>query len=370
MSELETISSVKSAWRWCARMTARSPHESHRAATPLELFFDLVFVVAIAQAANGLHHAVAEVTSRRGALRLPDGVLRHLVGVDGLHLVCVGVRLRRCAVSIAGVRADRWSIAARGGYHGDVRNADAEHCDGRRLRHHAAGAGRAVAACGGVRSWASNDGTPIRSRHHDHADRVGRHALHPASVGGGIPASCRARCSVPMWAERASPTPWHPHHITERYGLLTLIVLGESILAANSTIQSALAAGAVLSALLAAIVGGSAHRVLDVVDVLRPSRSRSADERSQGVHVGLRSLLRVRVRRGGRCRARGRRGRCHAHFEGRPGGRRRRSRRSSRDVSGVPLGPARPARVSADPIVRPDQRCSFCSRRSRGTRCR
>ena len=42
------------------RMAPRSPHESHRTATPLELFFDLVFVVAIAQAASGLHHAVTE----------------------------------------------------------------------------------------------------------------------------------------------------------------------------------------------------------------------------------------------------------------------------------------------------------------------
>jgi low temperature requirement protein LtrA len=39
-------------------MTARSPHESHRAATPLEILFDLVFVVAIAEAAGGLHHAI------------------------------------------------------------------------------------------------------------------------------------------------------------------------------------------------------------------------------------------------------------------------------------------------------------------------
>ena len=40
-------------------MRARSPHEPHRTATPLELLFDLVFVVAIAQAASGLHHAVS-----------------------------------------------------------------------------------------------------------------------------------------------------------------------------------------------------------------------------------------------------------------------------------------------------------------------
>jgi low temperature requirement protein LtrA len=46
--------------RFVAPMAARSPHEAHRVATPLELFFDLVFVVAIAQAAGGLHHAIAE----------------------------------------------------------------------------------------------------------------------------------------------------------------------------------------------------------------------------------------------------------------------------------------------------------------------
>src|SRR5262245_357148 len=41
-------------------MAPRSPHEAHRVSTPLELFFDLVFVVAIAQAASGMHHAIAE----------------------------------------------------------------------------------------------------------------------------------------------------------------------------------------------------------------------------------------------------------------------------------------------------------------------
>lgn len=41
-------------------MIARSPDEAHRAATPLELFFDLCFVVAIAQCGARLVHAVAE----------------------------------------------------------------------------------------------------------------------------------------------------------------------------------------------------------------------------------------------------------------------------------------------------------------------
>ncbi len=41
-------------------MASRDPDEAHRASTPLELFFDLTFVVAIAQAANSLHHGLAE----------------------------------------------------------------------------------------------------------------------------------------------------------------------------------------------------------------------------------------------------------------------------------------------------------------------
>jgi low temperature requirement protein LtrA len=45
--------------RWIVRMSPRSPDEPHRVATPLELFFDLVFVVAIAQASAALHHGIA-----------------------------------------------------------------------------------------------------------------------------------------------------------------------------------------------------------------------------------------------------------------------------------------------------------------------
>ena len=49
-------------------MRARSPHEPHRVSTPLELLFDLVFVVAIAQAAGGFHHAIAEGHAAQGVV--------------------------------------------------------------------------------------------------------------------------------------------------------------------------------------------------------------------------------------------------------------------------------------------------------------
>jgi hypothetical protein len=61
---------------------------------------------------------------------------------------------------------------------------------------------------------------------------------------------------VPLWAERAGKTSWHPHHIAERYGLLTLIVLGESVLSATEAVQSALEASASSWQLLSLGAGG------------------------------------------------------------------------------------------------------------------
>jgi hypothetical protein len=48
------------AQRWHVPMSGRDPHEAHRAATPLELLFDLCFVVAVAQAPIALHHELAD----------------------------------------------------------------------------------------------------------------------------------------------------------------------------------------------------------------------------------------------------------------------------------------------------------------------
>ena len=48
---------------------------------------------------------------------------------------------------------------------------------------------------------------------------------------------------MPLWAESAGHTTWHPRHIGERYGLFTIIVLGETILAATIGFQVATDAG-------------------------------------------------------------------------------------------------------------------------------
>jgi low temperature requirement protein LtrA len=62
---------------------------------------------------------------------------------------------------------------------------------------------------------------------------------------------------VPAWAERNGATNWHPHHIAERYGLFTIIVLGESVLSATVAIQSSLDAGHKADGLIALAVAGA-----------------------------------------------------------------------------------------------------------------
>jgi low temperature requirement protein LtrA len=61
---------------------------------------------------------------------------------------------------------------------------------------------------------------------------------------------------LPMWAERSGATPWHPHHIAERYGLLTIIVLGEVILAIFLAFQATSDAGDRTSDLVVTGVAG------------------------------------------------------------------------------------------------------------------
>lgn len=55
--------------RLAVPLTGRDPAQHDRGATPLELFFDLVFVVAVALAAEGLHHGVAEAHTVEALVR-------------------------------------------------------------------------------------------------------------------------------------------------------------------------------------------------------------------------------------------------------------------------------------------------------------
>jgi low temperature requirement protein LtrA len=81
----------------------RDPQESHRAATPLDLLFDLVFVVAIASAGQQLHHAMVEGHLLHDLPTYFMVFFCTLVGMDELFLVLqrhnqVRLQLRRISL--------------------------------------------------------------------------------------------------------------------------------------------------------------------------------------------------------------------------------------------------------------------------------
>ena len=61
----------------------------------------------------------------------------------------------------------------------------------------------------------------------------------------------------PVIAERKGDTPWHPHHIAERYGLLVIITLGEVILGTVAALNALVhgEAGWTVDAALLAVAG-------------------------------------------------------------------------------------------------------------------
>jgi low temperature requirement protein LtrA len=65
-----------------------------------------------------------------------------------------------------------------------------------------------------------------------------------------------AELCVPVYAEKEFSTSWHPHHISERYGLFTIIVLGETIAAATVAVKSAVDEHEALGELLPIAAGG------------------------------------------------------------------------------------------------------------------
>jgi low temperature requirement protein LtrA len=236
-------------------MDGRDPAEAHRASTPLELLFDLCFVVAIAQAAAQLAHGIEEqhavaavvgfamvffaiwwawmnftwfasaydvddvpyrvltLVQMAGALILAAGVPAALNDYD-FTAVTIGYAVMRVPMVV------QWLRVAR------------EHSAGRRtaLRY-------ALGITVVQTLWLLRLLLP--------------HPLDYAGVGVLV----LAELAVPPWAERPRPTAWHPEHIVERYGLLTLIVLGEVILAATVAFQGGLAEG-VSGELIELAVGG------------------------------------------------------------------------------------------------------------------
>jgi low temperature requirement protein LtrA len=221
-------------------MSGRDPGEEHRASTPLELLFDLTFVVAVARAGIELHDALGQgqaghaltgyaavffglwwawvnftwfasaydtddVPYRLLTLLQMAGVLVFAAGIPAAFqhfdfgTVVAGYVIMRLAL------VAQWLRAARG------------HPDGR------AGTLRYAAGISVVQlCW------------------IGWLYLPAAARPAGFLVLAVAEMAVPAWAEfRGGQTPWHPGHITERYGGFTIIVLGEVVAVIATAVQQA-----------------------------------------------------------------------------------------------------------------------------------
>jgi low temperature requirement protein LtrA len=242
--------------RYVRPLTGRDPGEANRVASPLELLTDLCFVVAVAQAAAALHHEISTGRVGHGAAGFAmaffaifwawlnftwfssaydnDDVAYRLLTI----LQIVGSLM--LAAGIPRMIQDGRSALAVGGY--------------------------VVMRIALVTQWfrvASDD--PPRRR------TALRFAYGVMAVQFGwicflfVPSALvvpwflvfvALELCIPPFAESAGHTPWHPHHVAERYGLFFIIVLGECILSTTLAIQQALDLGGVFTGLVRVIVGG------------------------------------------------------------------------------------------------------------------
>ncbi|WP_104088583.1 low temperature requirement protein A [Arthrobacter sp. GMC3] len=225
-------------------MTGREPSEPNRVASPLELFFDLVFVIAVSQASQNLHHGVSE--GRALATLLGYAMVFFAIWWawmnftwfasafdtdDWLYRVTTIVQMGGVLVLAAGIQSalvdGQWATVTWGylimrlamvAQWIRVALSDPEQ--------------RSVALRYAIGIAAVQIIWAVRIMF---ATEVQFWTFWPAVF---------LELMVPVWAEKSRKTPWHPHHIAERYSLFVLILLGESLLASANTVIDSLNAGA------------------------------------------------------------------------------------------------------------------------------
>jgi low temperature requirement protein LtrA len=238
-------------------MTARSRDEEHRVASPLELFFDLCFVVAIAQAGMQLVHAVA-------AGHAGEGILNYAMiffsiwwawmnftwfssaydNDDALYRVVTLVQIAGVLVLAAGVSQAFEHHVYTAVWLGYVIMRFALIAQWLRAARGAQGPEKTMALryAGGVFlcqiGW------------------LGLLVLPQSGRPWVFLVMAVAEMCVPLYAEKDFVTSWHPHHVSERFGLFTIIVLGETIAASTVAVKSAVDEHDALRELLPIAAGG------------------------------------------------------------------------------------------------------------------
>ncbi|TDL35952.1 low temperature requirement protein A [Arthrobacter nitrophenolicus] len=232
-----------------ARMGGRDPHEKHRAATPLELFFDLTFVIAFGVAGSQFAHEIAGAHFVEGLMAFSFAMFAVIWAWinftwfasaydtdDWVFRVVTMVQIVGVLILTMGIEPMFHSIV-----------------EGRHVDNRVIVAGYVIMRLALVTQW-------IRASRQDPARRQTclRYAKYLALVQLGwiavlvvdtdvattfllvIPLVA-LEMATPYAAERDERTPWHAHHIAERYGLLAIIALGECLIGAIETLRAIVA---------------------------------------------------------------------------------------------------------------------------------
>jgi low temperature requirement protein LtrA len=247
------------------RFRGRDPNEEHRVTTPLELLYDLTIVVAFGTAADQLAHFIAEDHVWAGvggfafasfavswawlnyswfasAYDTDDWVFRlaTMVQMVGVIVLSLGLPQMFASIDHGGTLNNGVMVA---GY--VVMRVSLGFLWLMVARHDPA---RAPAA----RTYVAVIGTA----------QVGWIALAIADLPivttfALLSVLLAVELVGPWVAEQRSPTPWHPHHIAERYSLLVIITLGEVILGTVAALNAVVhgEAGWSVDAALLAIAG-------------------------------------------------------------------------------------------------------------------
>ncbi|WP_426247700.1 low temperature requirement protein A [Nocardioides sp. LHG3406-4] len=228
------------------RMRGRDPSESHRAATPLELLFDLTFVIAFGTAADELAHFLAEDHVREGLIGFAFSVFAISWAWinfswfasaydtdDWVYRLTTMVQMIGVLVLALGIPATYESLL-----HGD-------HLDNKVVV-----AGYVIMRIAMVAQWlraARQDPDHRRVANTYVLTIVLAQVLWVGLVLLDLPVGpffliaivpYAVEVAGPMIAElRLGGSPWHPHHIAERYSLIVIIALGEGLIGTTASLN-------------------------------------------------------------------------------------------------------------------------------------
>ena len=247
-------------------MSGRDPNERHRAATPLELLYDLTFVVAFGVAGEQFAHLLAEGHFAAGLAAF---------GLANFAICWAWINFSWFA---SAYDTDDWAfrlatmvqmvgvIILSLGLPQVFRSID----EGRPVDNSVTVAGYVVMRVAMVFLWlrAARQDPPRRRACQTYAVTIGVAQIGwvlllivaDSTVGEFFTWGALLlviEMAGPVVAERRKGgTPWHAHHIAERYGLLTIITLGEGVIGTVASLGAVVESqGWTLDAALVAVAG-------------------------------------------------------------------------------------------------------------------